>query len=80
MKIALIGSSKIINPKNYLPKECTEILTNIPNLENTVFCSDIDELIQAADYVIVIVNGRSRIPSVAAKCKKYEKSFEVTFI
>ena len=36
MKVALIGSSKIIDPKKYLPKECTEILTNIPNLEKTV--------------------------------------------
>ncbi len=80
MKIALIGSSKNIDPKNYLPQECTEILTNIPNLENTVFCPDIGELIEVADYVMVIVNGRSRIPSVAAKCKKHEKSFEVIFI
>lgn len=80
MKIALIGSSKIVDPKNYIPENCTEILTNIPNLENTVFCPDLDELIQAADYVMVIVSGRSRIPAVASKCKKHEKSFEVVFI
>ena len=80
MKIALISSRKTLDHQKYIPKDCTETLTNIPNLENTVFCPDIDELIQAADYVIVVADERSRYPSIAPKCKKYEKSFEVFFI
>ena len=84
MKIALISNKKIQNYKDYVPAECTEILTNIQNLLESkasipiTYLSDIGELIEKSDYVIVLCRrGSRKMPSFISMCKKHRKSFEI---
>ena len=81
MKIAVISSMKTVEIDSYIPSNCTEILTNIDGLGSfATFNTDIDKIINEADYVILLTDGKSRIPAVYAKCKKLGKSFEIVFI
>ena len=84
MKIALISSCKDLDFRKYIGSSCTEIVTNIPNLEcfirelPVIYKEDIDELINDADWVTVICGKRLRGPSaVISKCRKYHVSFEI---
>ena len=81
VKIAIISYMKTVEIEPYIPSDCTEILTNIEHTEIlATYKPDINEIINEADYVIVLTDGKSRIPAVCAKCKKLGKSFEIAFI
>ncbi len=84
MKIALISSCKNLEFKKFIYPSCTEIITNIPNLENSIqnipitCTNDFDELIKNADWVIVIYDKDHRkLPPVFSKCRKYHVTTEI---
>ena len=83
MRIALISSSKNPDVKKFVLPGCTEIVTNIPNLESNIqgipiiYNTDIDELIKNADWVTIVCGKNLRGSStVISKCRKYHVSVE----
>ena len=87
MRIALISYYKVSDYKKYISPRCTEILTNVPDLEEhipsipIIYKADIDELIKNADWVTVICGKSLRGSStVISKCRKYHVTAEVVNI
>ncbi len=85
MKLALIAMRKVKNIEQYIPNDCTVILTNIQELTFTdlpvIYNSNLDELIKNADYVTALCFRKiKRRPPIIPRCKRYAKSFEFVFI
>lgn len=87
MKIALVTYCKITNVEQYLPSNCTEILTNnliIASLTASVpitYVPDLDEVIKNSDYVSALCSRKiKKIPPIISRSKRYNKSFEFYYI
>ena len=83
MRIALISSYKNLDFNRFICRGCTEIVTNIPNLDSNIqgipiiYNTDVDELIKNADWVTIVCGKSLRGSStVISKCRKYHVSVE----
>ena len=87
MRIAVLSAYSIRNISEFIPTDCTEILTNVPNLRDVhththiSYSSDVKALIEASDHVMILCpRGTRRMPSFLALCRRLCRSFEIVMI